>query len=50
MLVVKQGARASRATWASPEDTSGTEFKFGSIVKPGHQGIWSEPLRTGKTR
>jgi uncharacterized membrane protein YqiK len=30
------------------EDTSGAEFKFGSIVKPGHQGIWSEPLRTGK--
>ena len=30
------------------EDTSGEEFKFGSIVKPGHQGIWSEPLRTGK--
>src|SRR6185295_3659281 len=30
------------------EDTSGEEFKFGSIVQPGHQGIWSEPLRTGK--
>lgn len=30
------------------EDTSGEEFKFGSIVKPGHQGIWAEPLRTGK--
>ncbi|MBV9283428.1 MAG: SPFH domain-containing protein, partial [Acidimicrobiia bacterium] len=24
------------------------EFKFGSIVRPGHRGIWTEPLRTGK--
>ncbi len=30
------------------EDTSGSEFKFGSLVKPGHRGIWEEPLRTGK--
>jgi hypothetical protein len=30
------------------EDTSGDEFKFGSIVRPGHRGIWQEPLRTGK--
>src|SRR4029453_9556122 len=29
-------------------DTSGSEFKFGSIVRPGHRGIWQEPLRTGK--
>ncbi|MGZ7000142.1 MAG: SPFH domain-containing protein, partial [Acidimicrobiia bacterium] len=29
-------------------DTSGAEFKFGSIVRPGHRGIWQEPLRTGK--
>ena len=29
-------------------DTSGVEFKFGSIVRPGHRGIWQEPLRTGK--
>jgi regulator of protease activity HflC (stomatin/prohibitin superfamily) len=29
-------------------DTSGEEFKFGSIVRPGHRGIWQEPLRTGK--
>ena len=31
-----------------PLDTSGAEFKFGSIVRPGHRGIWQEPLRTGK--
>ena len=30
------------------EDTSGKEFKFGSLVRPGHRGIWEEPLRTGK--
>ena len=30
------------------EDTSGAEFKFGSLVRPGHRGIWQEPLRTGK--
>ena len=24
------------------------EFKFGSLVRPGHRGIWQEPLRTGK--
>jgi len=29
-------------------DTSGPEFKFGSIVQPGHRGIWREALRTGK--
>lgn len=30
------------------QDTSGTDFKFGSLVRPGHRGIWEEPLRTGK--
>ena len=30
------------------EDVSGTEFKFGTLVKPGHRGIWEDPLRTGK--
>src|SRR5207247_9747082 len=29
-------------------EPSGPEFKFGSIVKPGHRGIWREALRTGK--
>jgi regulator of protease activity HflC (stomatin/prohibitin superfamily) len=31
-----------------PRDTSGAEFKFGTLVRPGHRGIWQEPLRTGK--
>jgi len=50
MLVVKQGEVAVIKAYVGlpTEDTSGEEFKFGSIVKPGHQGIWSEPLRTGK--
>ncbi len=50
MLVVKQGEVAVIKSYVGlpTEDTSGSEFKFGSIVKPGHQGIWSEPLRTGK--
>ncbi|MCD6405694.1 MAG: SPFH domain-containing protein, partial [Planctomycetes bacterium] len=30
------------------QDTSGEEFKFGALVRPGHRGIWQEPLRTGK--
>jgi hypothetical protein len=30
------------------KDTSGKDFKFGSLVRPGHRGIWQEPLRTGK--
>jgi uncharacterized membrane protein YqiK len=29
------------------QDISGAEFKFGSIVLPGHRGLWSEPIRTG---
>ena len=29
------------------QDISGSGFKFGSIVKPGHRGLWSEPIRTG---
>lgn len=50
MLVVRQGEVAVIKAYVGlpTEDTSGAEFKFGSIVKPGHQGIWSEPLRTGK--
>jgi hypothetical protein len=50
MLVVKQGEVAviKAAVGLPTEDTSGVEFKFGSIVKPGHRGIWQEPLRTGK--
>jgi uncharacterized membrane protein YqiK len=50
MLVVRQGEVAVIKAYVGlpTEDTSGAEFKFGSIVQPGHQGIWSEPLRTGK--
>ncbi|MGD9793064.1 MAG: SPFH domain-containing protein [Acidimicrobiia bacterium] len=50
MLVVKQGEVAVvKAFVGLPTlDTSGAEFKFGSIVRPGHRGIWEEPLRTGK--
>ena len=50
MLVVQQGEVAVVKAYVGlpTEDTSGEEFKFGSIVAPGHQGIWSEPLRTGK--
>lgn len=50
MLVVNQGEVAViKAYVGLPTlDTSGAEFKFGSIVHPGHRGIWAEPLRTGK--
>jgi len=50
MLVVKQGEVAviKAAVGLPTEDVSGDEFKFGSIVHPGHRGIWEEPLRTGK--
>jgi regulator of protease activity HflC (stomatin/prohibitin superfamily) len=50
MLVVSQGQVAViKAFVGLPTlDTSGEEFKFGSIVRPGHRGIWQEPLRTGK--
>ncbi len=50
MLVVSQGQVAViKAFVGLPTlDTSGAEFKFGSIVRPGHRGIWQEPLRTGK--
>lgn len=50
MLVIKQGEVAAIKAYVGlpTEDTSGTAFKFGSIVRPGHRGIWQEPLRTGK--
>ena len=50
MLVVQQGEVAVIKAYVGlpTEDTSGSEFKFGSIVRPGHRGIWQEPLRTGK--
>ncbi|MDY6795100.1 MAG: SPFH domain-containing protein [Actinomycetota bacterium] len=50
MLVVEQGQVAVIKAYVglATIDTSGTEFKFGSLVRPGHRGIWEEPLRTGK--
>jgi uncharacterized membrane protein YqiK len=50
MLVVNQGQVAVIKEYVGLPtlDTSGEEFKFGSIVRPGHRGIWQEPLRTGK--
>src|SRR5260370_7313292 len=49
MLVVNQGEVAvSKSYVGLPTlDTSGPEFKFGSIVQPGHRGIWRDALRTG---
>jgi len=50
MLVVRQGEVAVIKAYVGlpSQDTSGTEFKFGSLVRPGHRGVWEEPLRTGK--
>ena len=50
MLVVQQGEVAVIKGYVGlvSKDTSGTEFKYGSLVRPGHRGIWQEPLRTGK--
>lgn len=50
MLIVRQGEVAVVKAYVglSTVDTSGAEFKFGSLVRPGHRGIWEEPLRTGK--
>lgn len=50
MLVVEQGEVAVIKAYVGlpSQDISGAEFKFGSLVRPGHRGIWKEPLRTGK--
>lgn len=50
MLMVRQGEAAVIKAYVglSTVDTSGAGFKFGSLVRPGHRGIWREPLRTGK--
>jgi len=50
MLVIEQGEVAVIKSYVGlvSEDTSGAEFKFGTLVKPGHRGIWEEPIRTGK--
>jgi regulator of protease activity HflC (stomatin/prohibitin superfamily) len=50
MLVVQQGQVAVIKAYVGlpSEDISGAQFKYGSLVRPGHRGIWEEPLRTGK--
>lgn len=50
MMVVKQGQVAVIKAYVGlvTEDMSGKDFKFGSLVRPGHRGVWQEPLRTGK--
>jgi regulator of protease activity HflC (stomatin/prohibitin superfamily) len=50
MLVIEQGQVAVIKSYVGlpSQDTSGSDFKFGSIVRPGHRGIWREALRTGK--
>ena len=52
MMVVKQGEVAVIKAYVGlvTEDTSGTDFKFGLLVRPGHRGVWQEPLRTENTR
>jgi regulator of protease activity HflC (stomatin/prohibitin superfamily) len=50
MLVVNQGQVAVLKAYVglATQDTSGADFKFGALVRPGHRGIGQEPLRTGK--
>jgi regulator of protease activity HflC (stomatin/prohibitin superfamily) len=50
MRVVKQGEVAVIKAYVGlvTQDTSGAGFKFGSLVRPGHRGVWQDPLRTGK--
>jgi hypothetical protein len=50
MIVVEQGEVATIKAYVGlqPVDTSGAEFKYGTLVRPGHKGIWQESLRTGK--
>lgn len=50
MLVVKQGEVAVIKSYVGlvSRDISGVQFKHGSLVRPGHRGIWQEALRTGK--
>jgi SPFH domain / Band 7 family len=50
MLVVQQGQVAVVKAYVGlpTQDNSGSDFKFGTLVRPGHRGIWEEALRTGK--
>lgn len=35
-------------TGAKGEDSSGSDYKHGELVKKGYRGVWSEPLMPGK--
>jgi len=52
MLVVEQGEVAVVKSYVGLPTEAGKvgeeEFKFGTIVRPGHRGIWNEALVTGK--
>ncbi len=50
MLVVMQGEVAVIKAYVGlvTQDTSGDDFKYGALSRPGHRGLWQEPLRTGK--
>ena len=52
MLIVEQGEVAVIKSYVGLPEAEGrvnaTEFKFGALVRPGHRGIWAEPLKTGK--
>jgi uncharacterized membrane protein YqiK len=50
MLVVQQGQVAVIKAYVGlpTHDMSGSDFKFGTLVRAGHRGIWQEALRTGK--
>jgi regulator of protease activity HflC (stomatin/prohibitin superfamily) len=52
MLVVEQGEVAVIKSYVGLAEETGRvdveKNKFGTIVHPGHRGIWNEPLRTGK--
>ncbi|MCB0329350.1 MAG: SPFH domain-containing protein [Bdellovibrionales bacterium] len=50
MLTVEQGQVAVIKSYAGlpTADTSGEAFKYGSLVRPGHRGIWNTALTTGK--
>lgn len=44
MLMVKQGEVAVIKSYVglATQDTSGAEFKYGSLVRPGHRGVWQD--------
>src|SRR5258708_17125461 len=50
MMMVKQGQVAVIKAYVglATQDTSGEEFKYGSLVRPGHCGVGQGPLSTGK--